>query len=218
MPDQRPPLDRSGACTKGSCLDEDAIRADERAKVAAETARLRAALAPLDAIVAAWADNGLDEDRPDWRAREVGAGPDFSEVELFSGRGGKRLLTLADAFAARDALLETFSGTVTLPVEAPYEAEQRPVRIDHPYLFVPPAKALSRWGSPTYGFLDKKDEPPKPRDDFRESWLRMNAALQAFAAATGAPPGSDVVAWLEGFPARTTSRIGRFLGFVGEVG
>lgn len=66
--------------------------------------QLRAALRPLAAIADAWAANELDEDRPEWRANGVGGSPPFAEVELYSGRGGRRLLTLADAFVARGAL------------------------------------------------------------------------------------------------------------------
>jgi len=72
--------------------------------------RLAKALEPLRTVAECWDEDGLDEDRPSWRRRWEaihGAGskpPEFENVELLYGRGGKRLLTLADALAARDAL------------------------------------------------------------------------------------------------------------------
>lgn len=69
-----------------------------------DIASLRTALAPLAKIFTAWRDNGLDEDRPDWRNNGVGESPPFDQVELYTGRGGRRLLTLQDAKNAHDAL------------------------------------------------------------------------------------------------------------------
>lgn len=72
--------------------------------------RMAKALEPLRNIIEVWWNDGLDEDRPDIRRRWgsiYGTGsepPKLEDVELYSGRGGKRLLTLADAFAAHDAL------------------------------------------------------------------------------------------------------------------
>jgi hypothetical protein len=63
--------------------------------------RIRAlmdAVTPLVAIADAYDASGLDEVRPEWRIANPGA------VELYSGRGGKRLLTLADCLKAREAL------------------------------------------------------------------------------------------------------------------
>lgn len=57
------------------------------------------ALAPLVAIADAYDDDGLDEARPEWGA--VKAEPKPEDVELFSGRGGRELLTLAHCLAAR---------------------------------------------------------------------------------------------------------------------
>lgn len=69
---------------------------------------LTVALAPLAMIANEYDTNNLDEERPQWRngplALESHVETPFSEIELFSGRGGKRLLTLQDAFNARDAL------------------------------------------------------------------------------------------------------------------
>lgn len=60
---------------------------------------LTEALRPLAAIADAYDADELDEARPSW------GGTDAPEhVELYHGRGGRELLTLAHAFAARDAL------------------------------------------------------------------------------------------------------------------
>lgn len=56
------------------------------------------AVAPLVAIADAYDASGLDEVRPEWEINDPGA------VELYSGRGGKRLLTLADCLKAREAV------------------------------------------------------------------------------------------------------------------
>lgn len=60
------------------------------------------ALRPLAAIADAYDASGLDEMRPEWVKESI----DFSDVELFSGRGGKQLLTLQDAIEARRVLQE----------------------------------------------------------------------------------------------------------------
>jgi hypothetical protein len=60
---------------------------------------LKAALRPLAAIADAYDADELDHARPSWGGVE-----NPSSVELYSGRGGRQLLTLAHAFAARDAL------------------------------------------------------------------------------------------------------------------
>ncbi len=66
----------------------------------AENEKLCAALKPI-ARIADEADNeGLDEWRPSWAHTPN----DPKRVELYAGRGGKELLTLADVYAARDAL------------------------------------------------------------------------------------------------------------------
>lgn len=59
-----------------------------------------AALRPLAAIADRYDDDGLDEARPEWGDNSR----DPESIELLSGRGGKQLLTLADAFRARTAL------------------------------------------------------------------------------------------------------------------
>lgn len=60
---------------------------------------LTEALRPLAAIADAYDADELDEARPSW------GGTDTPEhVELYQGRGGRQLLTLAHAFAAREAL------------------------------------------------------------------------------------------------------------------
>lgn len=64
-------------------------------------ARLLEALEPLARIGDAYVNSELDEHRPEWN--EKWRRHKFpSEVELFSGRGGKQLLTLADALKARE--------------------------------------------------------------------------------------------------------------------
>lgn len=52
-------------------------------------------LQPLLDIADAYEASNLDEHRPDWRPVAPGT------VELFTGRGGKRLLTLEDCLQAR---------------------------------------------------------------------------------------------------------------------
>lgn len=59
---------------------------------------LQAALQPLGEIGACFYTNSLDEARPSY------GHTDQSDVELLSGRGGKRLLTLADAIRAHHVL------------------------------------------------------------------------------------------------------------------
>lgn len=65
---------------------------------------LEQALRPLANIADEYDADGLDECRPDWIKRGVRV---FNgSVELYSGRGGKSLLTLNDALHARDILWE----------------------------------------------------------------------------------------------------------------
>jgi hypothetical protein len=75
-------------------------RASERKRMThMQIKTLTEALRPLAAIADAYDADELDEARPSW------GGTDTPEhVELFQGRGGRQLLTLADAFAAREAL------------------------------------------------------------------------------------------------------------------
>jgi hypothetical protein len=69
----------------------------EEATQPGEAAQLTV-LARLAAIADAYEAGCLDEHRPEWDEK------DPAEVELFEDRGGRLLLTLADAFAAREAL------------------------------------------------------------------------------------------------------------------
>lgn len=89
-----------------SASDEDARVASLAERSATALRAAYDALAPLANVANAWDADGLDEDRPDWRRRRVGASyrPPFDQVELLSGRGGRTLLTLADAFRARAAI------------------------------------------------------------------------------------------------------------------
>ncbi|MDR3502904.1 MAG: hypothetical protein P4L79_10000 [Legionella sp.] len=87
----------------GRCNDAEAERdaALLREKV------LRDALRPLAAIANAYDANNLDDEARKFWGRDNehtnNATPD--QIELYSGRGGKRLLTLADCFSARTALI-----------------------------------------------------------------------------------------------------------------
>ncbi|NKJ03089.1 hypothetical protein [Rhizobium sp. SG741] len=73
---------------------------------APEMAALRAALAPLVAIADAYDDNALDDEaRKFWGLNSEHENDRRPEnIELYAGRGGKRLLTLADCLAARSAI------------------------------------------------------------------------------------------------------------------
>lgn len=72
----------------------------------AHTPGLVAALRPLAAIADAYDANELDDEaRKFWGVEcqhENNTPPD--RIELYAGRGGRRLLTLADCFAARAAI------------------------------------------------------------------------------------------------------------------
>lgn len=71
--------------------------------------QLREQLRPLAAIADAYDANELDDEaRRFWgieNQHENDTPPD--RIELYQGRGGRRLLTLADCFAARSALKGT---------------------------------------------------------------------------------------------------------------
>ena len=66
------------------------------------------ALSPLSAIADAYDENELDDEaRKLWgKNLEHENRTPFDEIEIFAGRGGKRLLTLGDAMKARAALAE----------------------------------------------------------------------------------------------------------------
>lgn len=61
--------------------------------------QLETALKPLSDIADEWENDGLDEDRQLWKERVP-----FHQVELYCGRGGKCLITLAHAMIAREVL------------------------------------------------------------------------------------------------------------------
>lgn len=63
-----------------------------------------AVLARLAAVADAYEQSNLDEHRPEWGKKAP------EDVELLAGRGGRTLLTLADAFAAREALRGSTAG------------------------------------------------------------------------------------------------------------
>lgn len=96
-----------------------------------EREALRAALTPLKQIADAYDTSGLDEYRPGW------GDPNPERIELYTGRGGKRLLTLAQAFAAREAMVERPApvraprpAPVTPPVEEPAPRIKRILEVD----------------------------------------------------------------------------------------
>lgn len=66
--------------------------------------RLEKALKPLSNIADEWENEGLDESRPFWIEKGTQKIDRWEEIELYCGRGGKTLITLQDAFAAREAL------------------------------------------------------------------------------------------------------------------
>jgi len=72
----------------------------------AQVEAMRGALEPLKLIADAYDANELDDEaRKHWgRNNEHTTKTAPSEIELYQGRGGKRLLTLQDAFNARAAL------------------------------------------------------------------------------------------------------------------
>lgn len=70
------------------------------AEAADRIEELERALWPLAEIAVAYRKDGLDECRPSWGDGEAAD----SQKELFSGRGGKQLLTLEHALRAHAAL------------------------------------------------------------------------------------------------------------------
>jgi hypothetical protein len=65
-----------------------------------------AALGPLRRIADAFDANELDDEARKFYGRNLEHGiiKPLEEIELYAGRGGRRLLTLADAIAARSAV------------------------------------------------------------------------------------------------------------------
>lgn len=81
---------------------------------------LEDALRPFAAIADEYDKDGLDEARPDWVTRGV---KKFDvNVELYSGRGGKELMTLGHVLKARDVLNNVKTPT---PVIDPFIAKVR---------------------------------------------------------------------------------------------
>jgi hypothetical protein len=76
---------------------------------------LEDALKPFAAIADEYDSDGLDEARPDWVARGIKK-LDLG-IELYSGRGGKELMTLQDVLRARSALT---GKPYALPVVDPF--------------------------------------------------------------------------------------------------
>lgn len=65
--------------------------------------KLESALKPLVDIANAYDAEGLDEARPSWKVKGLDQEPTES-IELYTGRGGGRLLTLGNCFEARAAV------------------------------------------------------------------------------------------------------------------
>lgn len=93
-----------------SCLAECGRRLDDNAaeltRLRAEVERLKKAVAPLVKIADAYDDNALDDDaRKTWGINDEHENTTPPEqIQLYCGRGGRLLLTLADCFAARTSL------------------------------------------------------------------------------------------------------------------
>lgn len=85
------------------------MTADQLAAKFARAEALERAVAPLARIADAYDRNELDDEARKWWGAESGIGREYNgtpsnEIELYSGRGGKRLLTLADCQNARLAM------------------------------------------------------------------------------------------------------------------
>jgi len=77
----------------------------EHAALYDQIKRLKTAIEPLLAIADAYDANELDEEaRRHWGGNENQRDP--KTIEIYQGRGGKQLLTLADCFAARYVVKE----------------------------------------------------------------------------------------------------------------
>ena len=83
-------------------VDANEARIDAEAKLA----KVVEALTPLAAIADAFDANELDDEaRKFWGQHSVNTTP-HEDIELYQGRGGKQLLTLADCTFARATLAE----------------------------------------------------------------------------------------------------------------
>jgi len=101
--------------------------------------RLENALRPFAKVADAYDADGLDECRPDWVKRGIKK-LDLG-VELYSGRGGKELITLGNILEARAALLGT---------EMPYLPEVDP--------FIVEVMALYAASIPNIGWGEMSEE------------------------------------------------------------
>lgn len=105
-------LEAAGMGAVGKPNTLSAMCKEAAAKLSAQTAAAQAmedALAPLAKIADAYDDNALDDEaRKAWGSdyEHINTTPS-DQIELYNGRGGKRLLTLADCFAARAALAQS---------------------------------------------------------------------------------------------------------------
>lgn len=84
---------------------KDELHRKDVATLTAQVEAMRGALKPLKLIADAYDANELDDEaRKHWgRNNEHTTKTDPAEIELYQGRGGKRLLTLQDALNARAA-------------------------------------------------------------------------------------------------------------------
>ena len=78
--------------------------ADEIERLRTIVAKLEKVLSPLVKIADAYDDNALDDEaRKFWGINDERENKDDpATIELYTGRGGRRLLTLADCLSARD--------------------------------------------------------------------------------------------------------------------
>lgn len=85
--------------------ERDQLLAD-RARMEARIAELTKALAPLKTIADCYDANDLDDEaRKTWGMNdEYSNSTPPGQIELYNGRGGRRLLTLQDCLAARAAI------------------------------------------------------------------------------------------------------------------
>lgn len=98
----------------GEPSKEDFVRYDSaRAALREACEKLCGAVEVLSRIADAYDDNALDDEaRKTWGLNdECENKEDPRRIDLYSGRGGKELLTLADCFAARAALAHLTKGT-----------------------------------------------------------------------------------------------------------
>ena len=110
--------------------------------------RLRDALLPLAKIADAYDSNNLDDEaRRFWGKNDENENTTPPEnIEIFSGRGGQELLTLAQCFEAREALKELTESNFARLLEC---ARPRVYRIEFACDFEAPPE--ERWKAVAFG-------------------------------------------------------------------